>query len=108
MVGTVALIYPYHPQLLSAVGEVRRAVMVYPDEPAIPPPPDMTSLTLNGKKMFMMGLMEINDNLATTQADNKSVIIVVLVTEIGNLLIMIPFWCRLSLLSLFRIGLVLL
>lgn len=44
-----------HPQLLSAVGEVRRAVMVYPDEPAIPPPPDMSSLTLNGKKMFMMG-----------------------------------------------------
>lgn len=43
-----------HPQLLSAVGEVRRAVMVYPDEPAIPPPPDMSSLTLNGKKMFMM------------------------------------------------------
>ncbi|XP_063843336.1 vinculin-like isoform X11 [Scylla paramamosain] len=33
--------------LLSAVGEVRRAVMVYPDEPAIPPPPDMSSLTLN-------------------------------------------------------------
>ncbi|KAK4287350.1 hypothetical protein Pmani_039578 [Petrolisthes manimaculis] len=33
--------------LLTAVGEVRRAVMVYPDEPMIPPPPDMTSLTLN-------------------------------------------------------------
>ncbi|MPC98049.1 hypothetical protein E2C01_093398 [Portunus trituberculatus] len=40
---------PWFPQLLSAVGEVRRAVMVYPDEPAIPPPPDMSSLTLNGK-----------------------------------------------------------
>ncbi|XP_050719805.1 vinculin-like isoform X10 [Eriocheir sinensis] len=33
--------------LLSAVGEVRRAVMVYPDEPVIPPPPDMSSLSLN-------------------------------------------------------------
>ncbi|KAG0720866.1 Vinculin [Chionoecetes opilio] len=33
--------------LLNAVGEVRRAVMVYPDEPAIPPPPDMSSLVLN-------------------------------------------------------------
>lgn len=45
----------YNSQLLSAVGEVRRAVMVYPDEPAIPPPPDMTSLTLNGKNMFKGG-----------------------------------------------------
>ncbi|XP_042236638.1 vinculin-like isoform X15 [Homarus americanus] len=34
--------------LLSAVGEVRRAVMVYPEEePIIPPPPDMSSLSLN-------------------------------------------------------------
>lgn len=34
--------------LLTAVGEVRRAVMVYPEEePIIPPPPDMSSLTLN-------------------------------------------------------------
>lgn len=33
--------------LLSAVGEVRRAVMVYPEEPIIPPPPDMSNLTLN-------------------------------------------------------------
>ncbi|XP_042866262.1 vinculin-like isoform X1 [Penaeus japonicus] len=34
--------------LLSAVGEVRRAVMVYPDEePIIPPPPDMSALSLS-------------------------------------------------------------
>ncbi|KAK8747680.1 hypothetical protein OTU49_016530 [Cherax quadricarinatus] len=34
--------------LLSAVGEVRRAVMVYPEEePIIPPPPDISSLSLN-------------------------------------------------------------
>nr|XP_045625422.1 vinculin-like isoform X16 [Procambarus clarkii] len=34
--------------LLSAVGEVRRAVMVYPEEePIVPPPPDMSSLSLN-------------------------------------------------------------
>ncbi|XP_045121451.1 vinculin-like isoform X2 [Portunus trituberculatus] len=39
--------------LLSAVGEVRRAVMVYPDEPAIPPPPDMSSLTLNAPHYFL-------------------------------------------------------
>ncbi|KAK7013353.1 hypothetical protein SK128_026721, partial [Halocaridina rubra] len=34
--------------LMSAVGEVRRAVMVYPEEePLIPPPPDMSALRLN-------------------------------------------------------------
>ncbi|XP_066959691.1 vinculin isoform X1 [Macrobrachium rosenbergii] len=34
--------------LLAAVGEVRRAVMVYPEEePMIPPPPDMSALRLN-------------------------------------------------------------
>lgn len=34
--------------LLTAVGEVRRAVMVYPDEePIIPPPPDMSALSLS-------------------------------------------------------------
>ncbi|XP_042236634.1 vinculin-like isoform X11 [Homarus americanus] len=38
----------YTTKLLSAVGEVRRAVMVYPEEePIIPPPPDMSSLSLN-------------------------------------------------------------
>ncbi|XP_042236639.1 vinculin-like isoform X16 [Homarus americanus] len=40
--------------LLSAVGEVRRAVMVYPEEePIIPPPPDMSSLSLNAPCYFM-------------------------------------------------------
>ncbi|XP_076039737.1 vinculin isoform X14 [Oratosquilla oratoria] len=34
--------------LLTAVGEVRKAVMVYPEEePFIPPPPDMSALSLN-------------------------------------------------------------
>ncbi|CAL4058554.1 unnamed protein product, partial [Meganyctiphanes norvegica] len=34
--------------LLNAVGEVRRAVMVYPEEePIVPPPPNMANLTLN-------------------------------------------------------------
>lgn len=60
------------PQLLSAVGEVRRAVMVYPDEPAIPPPPDMSSLTLNGKHVFMPGLAIIKDRLTTPANDKKS------------------------------------
>ncbi|ROT83150.1 Vinculin [Penaeus vannamei] len=37
--------------LLTAVGEVRRAVMVYPDEePIIPPPPDMSALSLSGSE----------------------------------------------------------
>ncbi|XP_069941014.1 vinculin-like isoform X15 [Cherax quadricarinatus] len=40
--------------LLSAVGEVRRAVMVYPEEePIIPPPPDISSLSLNAPCFFM-------------------------------------------------------
>ena len=36
------------------MGEVRRAVMVYPDEPTIPPPPDMSSLTLSGKEAVVV------------------------------------------------------
>lgn len=35
---------------MTAVGQVRRAVMVYPeDEPIIPPLPDMSKMSLNGE-----------------------------------------------------------
>ncbi|XP_076039738.1 vinculin isoform X15 [Oratosquilla oratoria] len=42
--------------LLTAVGEVRKAVMVYPEEePFIPPPPDMSALSLNGHSSNGLG-----------------------------------------------------
>ncbi|KAK8747682.1 hypothetical protein OTU49_016530 [Cherax quadricarinatus] len=58
--------------LLSAVGEVRRAVMVYPEEePIIPPPPDISSLSLNdhgsSNGHFPHGTHPLSNNLVGSE-----------------------------------------
>ena len=66
---------PLCPQLLNAVGEVRKAVMVYPDEPVIPPPPDMSSLTLNGKDIVLVRINKLKDRLPTSSDQSIELVV---------------------------------
>ncbi|XP_076039732.1 vinculin isoform X9 [Oratosquilla oratoria] len=54
--------------LLTAVGEVRKAVMVYPEEePFIPPPPDMSALSLNETMSDKLQKMMSNNFYSSAQ-----------------------------------------